>query len=156
MTKSAAMEHALSLSKKFVEHFDKIYNDNDNDAISHWASEMQSWLNDIISIKLKNTNKPLSLQQKMDWFFTGGSDSETLFPDNKTEAEVYDDFISKVAFNNDIKQSLKELELVFGLDESAEESDFSKRWDEKFGKPTTRVMTVEEFDKWFKEMREFE
>ena len=47
----------------------------------------------------------------MDWFFTNSSDSETLF-ENKTEAEVYDDFINLVAVNNDVKKSLKELDLL--------------------------------------------
>jgi len=112
MDKKAAMNRCMNLAKNFVKHFDKIYNDIDSENIKHWAGEMQGWLNDILSIILKYNNKPLSLQQKMDWFFTKGSNSETLFPDNKTEAEVYDDFINLVAFNNDVSQSLKTLELM--------------------------------------------
>lgn len=111
LTKRDAMNRCLDLSIEFVKHFDKIYNDIDNDAINHWASEMQSWLDKVLSIKLSYNNKSLSLQQKMDWFFTSGSDSETLFKDNFTEAEVYDDFINLVAVNNNVKESLRQLGL---------------------------------------------
>lgn len=106
-----ALLKVTELAPKFVEHFDKIYNDINFTAINHWASEMQAWLNYVLNIKLKETKKPLSLQQKMDWFFTNSSDSETLF-ENKTEAEVHDDFINLVAVNNDVKKSLKELDLL--------------------------------------------
>lgn len=117
MVKADAMERCFSLAEKFIEHFDKIYNDIDSKSINHWASEMQTWLNQILDIKLKATNKALSLQQKMDWFFTKGSDSATLFSNNATEAEVYDDFISKVVETGDVKKSLEELDLLESLNE---------------------------------------
>lgn len=113
LSRKDAMNRALDLSEKFVEHFDKIYNDIDNKAINHWASEMQAWINSVLKIVLKESSKPLSLQQKMDWFFTAGSDSETLF-DNVTEAEVYNDFVNLVAISNDVKSALRELGLMEG------------------------------------------
>lgn len=107
-----ALNRVSDLAENFVKHFDKIYNDTDNEAIIHWASEMQAWLDTVLRIKIKDTGKHLSLQQKMDWFFTCGSDSETLF-ENPTEAEVYDDFINLVTVNNDVKKSLKEIDLMY-------------------------------------------
>ena len=107
-----AMNRTLDLASKFVEHFDKIYNNIDSETINHWASEMQAWLNSVLNIKLKETNKPLTLEQKIDWFFTAGSGSDILFKHNPTEAEVYDDFIDLVAVNNDVKESLMQLDLL--------------------------------------------
>lgn len=104
-------EKVTNLAPKFVKHFDKIWQQPQSTALNHWTSEMQAWLNTILSYRLKETNKALSLQQKMDWFFTNGSDSETLFND-RAEALVYDDFIDLVAVNNDVKQSLLEVGLM--------------------------------------------
>ncbi len=111
MNRRQAMNRAMDLAPRFVEHFNKIYNNRSSIDVNHWASEMQAWLDQILGIKLKETKKPLSLQEKMDWFFTNGSDSETLFKD-QAEAMVYDDFIEKVAFNNDVKKSLNDVGLL--------------------------------------------
>ena len=111
MDRRQAMNRAMDLAPRFVEHFDKIWQYPQSTARSHWASEMQAWLDQILGIKLKESNKPLSLQQKMDWFFTNGSESETLFND-RAEAMVYDDFIDLVAVNNDVKKSLNDVGLL--------------------------------------------
>ena len=34
--------------------------------------------------------------------------------------------------------------------------DFDRRWERKFGKPQTRVMAVEDFDEWWREIMDFE
>lgn len=41
-------------------------------------------------------------------------------------------------------------------DSEEKHRDFSKRWDEKFGRPANRRFTAEEFKKRLKEMSEFE
>lgn len=112
MSRKDALLKVSDLAQKFIEHFNKIYNDIDSDAIMHWAAEMQAWLNCVLNIKLKETKKPLSLQQKMDWFFTCSSDSETLFKDNLTEAEVYDDFIDSIVITDSVVESLKVVGLL--------------------------------------------
>lgn len=111
LTRQDALIKTTSLAPKFVEHFDKIYNDRDSTTVNHWASEMQSWLDYVINIRLKPSSKPLSLQQKMDWFFTCGSDSETLFPDAE-EANAYDNFVDSVSSSNNVMQSLEETGIV--------------------------------------------
>lgn len=105
LSRNDAMKRCMDLSKNFIEHFDKIYNSPISDAKSHWTKEMQAWLDSVLSIKLKSTNKPLCLQQLMDWFFTQGSDSETLFENNK-EGGCYDDFVTQCAKTNNVRQSL--------------------------------------------------
>ena len=111
MSRRQAMNRAMDLAPRFVEHFNKIYNNKSSIDVNHWASEMQAWLDQVLGIKLKETKKPLSLQEKMDWFFTNGSDSETLFKDQR-EAMIYDDFIDLVAVNNNVKKSLNEIGLL--------------------------------------------
>lgn len=39
---------------------------------------------------------------------------------------------------------------------SNEDSDFDRRWVERFGEPQIRVMTVDEFDALWQEMMDFE
>ena len=34
--------------------------------------------------------------------------------------------------------------------------DFDRRWERKFGKPQTRLMAVEDFDEWWREIMDFE
>lgn len=111
MSRRQAMNRAMDLAPRFVEHFNKIYNNKSSIDVNHWVSEMQAWLDQVLGIKLKETKKPLSLQEKMDWFFTNGSDSETLFKDQR-EAMIYDDFIDLVAVNNNVKKSLNEIGLL--------------------------------------------
>lgn len=111
MSRQQAMDRVTDLAPRFVKYFDKICQCPWSMGCTHWVNKMQVWLDQILGIKLKETNKPLSLQQKMDWFFTNGSDSETLFKD-QGEAMVYDDFIEKVAFNNDVKKSLSDVGLL--------------------------------------------
>lgn len=112
MSRKDALIKVSDLAPKFIEHFDKIYNDIDSDVIMHWAAKMQARLNYVLNIKLKENNKPLSTQQKMDWFFTCGSDSETLFSDNLTEASVYDDFIYSIITTDNVMESLEEVGLI--------------------------------------------
>lgn len=111
LSRKDALVKVTELAPRFVEHFDKIYNDIDSESINHLTNELQAWLDYVLNIRLKNTNKPLSNQQKLDWFFTCGSDYETLFI-NETERQVYIDFVMLVSKNNDVKLSLQTLELM--------------------------------------------
>lgn len=111
MDRRQAMNCVMDLAPKFVKCFNKTWRHPQSRRCNHCANKMQMWLDQILGIKLKETGKSLSLQQKMDWFFTNGSDSETLFKD-RAEAMVYDDFIEKVVFNNDVKKSLSDVGLL--------------------------------------------
>lgn len=111
MSRQQAMDRVTDLAPRFVKYFDKIWQCPWSMGCNHWANKMQVWLDQILGIKLKETGKQLSLQQKMDWFFTNGSDSETFFK-NRGEAMAYDDFIDLVAANNDVKKSLNDVGLL--------------------------------------------
>ncbi len=106
MTRNDAMNRALDLSEMFILFFDKIYNNTTAEELNHWKSEMQSWLDSVKRIRVKPYNKPLSAQQMMDWFFSCGSDSITLF-NNEDEANAYDDFVNDLILGKSVKDVLK-------------------------------------------------
>lgn len=111
MTRRDAMDRCISLGNQFIEHFDKIYNDKDEDTIKHHAQEMQGWLEQINRIKLTHNNRFIPFDKKIDWFFTAGSDADTLFNDVR-EAEKFEDFLALVAVNNNVIESLKSLGML--------------------------------------------
>ena len=105
MTRRDALNRCMDLGVQFVGHFDKIYNDNNEGTVRHHASEMQGWLEQVYKLRLKPNGKGISIDKKFDWFFTSGSDIESLFG-NPTEAEVYGDFIESIVSTNNVFDSL--------------------------------------------------
>ena len=111
MTQKDEMDRCISLGNQFIEHFDKIYNDKNEDANKRRAQEMQDWLEQVNRIKLTHNNRFIPFDKKIDWFFTAGSDADTLFDDVR-ESEKFDDFFALVAVNNDVIKSLKSLGML--------------------------------------------
>lgn len=103
-----AIDRCASLGKKFIEHFDKIYKEPKNQAVNHWCNEMQVWYNSVKEISLKPKNKPLNGTQMRDWFYTFGSDSSVYFND-MTENDIYEEFIDKLEQCGDVKISINGL-----------------------------------------------
>ena len=123
MERSKAIDRCISLGEQFVEHFDKVYNDNDEETIKHHGEEMQGFLDQVLSIKLKENHKPLNEKQIYDWFITCGQLPVDLF-DNETEASVYDEFGNDLLDEDkDVLEALKRIEL---LNESLTESSVAK------------------------------
>lgn len=110
LTRQDAIDRCISLGKKFIEHFDKIYNNRNNNAFNHWAKEMKTWLNQVKEIKLKPKNNYILNGQLRDWFFTAGAAPEDfmLNPDDK-ELQMYDSFCEKLLSGKDIYNALNEL-----------------------------------------------
>ena len=114
MSTSQAMERCYSLGTRFIEHFKKLYENPDNNAVNHWCAEMQCWINAVNKIILKNKKKPLSHCDKMDWFYTLGSDYEEIFGDDTEQSSAYDKFVLCIesgvsvycAFNKVIKNKI--------------------------------------------------
>lgn len=98
-----AINRCADLGKPFIEHFKKIIDTGIQDKdFNHHCHEMQTWFNDVKNITLKYNNKHLSNSQLMDWFFTIGSDTETLLEDSYRE--LYEDFIISLLVNKDVKE----------------------------------------------------
>ena len=94
LSRADAMERCISLGKRFIEHFDKIYKNPNDSSVQHWRGEMKGWLDSVKEIKLKNTNKPLLNTELHDWFFTAGANVGDFIKNPiGDEIRVYDKFI---------------------------------------------------------------
>lgn len=110
-----AVDRCYNLGKKFLEHFDKIYNNQENqEVINHWSNEMISWYEAVKTLRLKQNNKHLSMTNLRDWFFTACAEPKDFFTSNnkELEEEIYDKFYLDLLNTNDIKQSLKNVGLM--------------------------------------------
>ena len=103
-----AMDRCISLGKNFIEHFDKIYTNHNDQNVNHWISEMTNWYKEVKQITLENTNKHILNGELRDWFFTAGANPEYFMksPTND-EIEKYDIFSDKVLNGTNIKSALR-------------------------------------------------
>ena len=110
MKKSDAIDRCTSLGEKFLEHFHKCYNSDDEELIGHWLGEMNGWLKSVKKIILKESNKPIYLVDLLDWFFTCGSSPEVIIPDmSENEQFAYDNFAVDVANGTPIEEAYKKV-----------------------------------------------
>ena len=112
-----AITKCNGLAKRFIEHFEKAYNDSVfSNNFHHHCHEMQVWWNDAKDIRLKTNNKKVSNTNLMDWFFTNGSTPEEFFTD-ETMIDVYNEFIIEILHNRenaDIEKILREILIKYG------------------------------------------
>lgn len=108
LSRSDAMDRCISLGKKFIEHFDKIYKNPKSRDVNHWINEMNAWFQKVKEIKLKESNKPILNGNLRDWFFTAGANPQD-FMNNPTykECEDYDKFTEEILKGKNITSSLK-------------------------------------------------
>ena len=105
--KGDAMESCRSIGRKFIQHFDKIYNRRDCEAVNHWCGEMQGWFNDVKSIKLKQSKKYIDNDDLWDWFFTAGAEAKDyMLKPNAEEISTYEDFVSDLNITKNVRQSI--------------------------------------------------
>ena len=114
------------LGEKFIEHFHKLYNSDDNNLKKHWADEMSNnFFKPIMKIVFKSTNKGLQDDNIVDWFLTAGSNYETIIENSsQDEISAYNKFISYMVDTKDVYTALKEINLLI---ESLEEDFNNKR-----------------------------
>lgn len=110
LSRGDAIDVCMSLGKKFIEHFHKIYSNSTNEAVNHWASEMNSWFYKAKNIKLKSSNCGITETQLRDWFFTSGANFTDFIDDCTIDEErIYDKFIRLVIDSNDVKSAVNKL-----------------------------------------------
>ena len=107
MTRPDAIDICISLGKKFIEHYHKIYLEPSSQSRNHWITEMQNWYDKVKQIKLKQNTKPLLTGQIRDWFLTAGAYPEDFVDMDDTEQQKYDEFCLKLLANNSVEESLK-------------------------------------------------
>lgn len=93
MDRSSAIDRCIPRGKNFIEHFDKIYNNQNCTTINHWIGEMASWLKDVCELKLKPKGRHIFISELYDWFFSCGALASDYIP-NEEECEMYDAFVS--------------------------------------------------------------
>ena len=108
LSRTDAMDRCISLGKKFIQHFDKIYRNPKSSAKDHWISEMNSWYKSVKEIKLKQSNDYILSGELRDWFFTAGANPQDFMinPTNE-EIKLYDEFTNKILNGNNINNILK-------------------------------------------------
>ena len=87
------IDKCYELGMMFVEHFNKVWNDGNEEQRIHHLAEMQSWYNKAKSFRFKSNNKVINERQLFDWFFMPNAVVATdLFADEE-EAELYIQFV---------------------------------------------------------------
>lgn len=87
--RNLVIDKCLELALRFMEHFHKIYNNRESDAVYHWAGEMTTWFNKVESFKLASTKKKIRDSELNSYFLTGGA-FYTDYVKNVSENEKYD------------------------------------------------------------------
>lgn len=86
-----AIDRCFDLGKKFTQHFNIIVKLGKNDIdFKHHCQELQSWYDNVKSIKLKETKKDIKRSELWDWFFTVGQNVEDVILE--PYQELYEDF----------------------------------------------------------------
>ena len=84
--RSDAIDKCASHGKRFIEHFHKIMLEGkDSNTFHHHCSEMQAFYDEVKIIKLKPRSKYISADNLINWFFTIGSDIETVVDEEYQE-----------------------------------------------------------------------
>ncbi len=110
--KQTIVNRCGDLGYKFVEHFDKIYNNSSDEALDHWIGELKGWFNQVSKLKFKYNKKLISDEQLIDWFFTYGSDFDMFFGNNIKEQKDYENFCYDLLKTKDVEQSLKNIKII--------------------------------------------
>ena len=101
-----AIDRANSLGKQFVKHFHKVYVEGISSRdFHHHCKELQTFWEDVCSIRLKTNNKLVPMSYINDWFFTVGKSVEDLF-DDENEQDVYEVFMKKLDRGDNVKELL--------------------------------------------------
>lgn len=127
LSRTDAMDRCISLGKKFIEHFDKVYKNPNDSARNHWLSEMNTWWKSVKEIKLKNTNKPPLNGEYRDWFFTAGANPEDFMKaPTYMESKSYDEFVSALLNGANMESAVKRIKFTDKLVESSSKEAFEK------------------------------
>ena len=89
--KSMASDKCEARNPKFIEHFDKVYKNPNDENVNHWIEEMSALWEYVKKLTLKPSARHLSKGELWDWFFIGYSDPDKLF-DTDDEKVIYEEF----------------------------------------------------------------
>lgn len=110
LTRGELMNRCCFLGHRFIEYFDKIYNESrDFDTIHQWASKMQTFYDEMNNIIIKESTKRLSGSERKDVFYSYGSTYEGYFNNNQNEIDLYEELIDSLEMTHNVYQSIQEM-----------------------------------------------
>lgn len=112
MPRADAIDRCVSLGKKFIEHFDKIYKEPTSEAVNHWVTEMTGWYNSVKEIRVKPNNKFLTITTINDSFFTAGAEPTDFVEMSEEELQVYERFYIAIDMGLTVREALNEVLLL--------------------------------------------
>ena len=94
-----AIDRCISLGIQFKEHFNKVLKDTPySENYIHHCIEMDAFWTQVKRIRIKGSNKFLSSELLIDWFFSAGGSIE----DDIDAVDLYDKLISYMLYKRDI------------------------------------------------------
>ena len=77
-----AIDKCNQLGKMFVEHFHKVVKEGIYSyTFNYHCAEMQAWWDKVKNIRMSDNKKLISTDNLVNWFFTAGSDIESIIKD---------------------------------------------------------------------------
>ena len=116
ISRSDAMDKGQEWGPLFIQHFEKIYDEPDSNAVNSWIKEMANkWYNKIRSYKLKETNRPILFGDLRDWFFTACALPKDFMKNPTNEKlEAYDKFVNYLSVGQEVRQALISAGVIHG------------------------------------------
>lgn len=113
LSRSDAIDKCKGKGIKFIQHFEKIFDNPNHQSVYHWAKEMNSWLNDVKEYKLKESNDYILFGDLRDWFFTAaGTPDEFMKKPTQEKLKQYDRFVNKLSQDLSVQEALKIIGLL--------------------------------------------
>ncbi len=108
LNKLEATNHCIALGEKFMHSFHNIYVNKNSENNKEQIAQMNMCFREAKNIILVGKDRPLLTIELMDWFFTAGSNYETII-NEYSEAEVLscDKFITDLIYSHDVNLSLE-------------------------------------------------
>lgn len=110
--KQTIVNRCGDLGFKFIEHFEKIYSNPNDNAVDHWIGELSGWFKQVSRLKFKSNHKLINNEQLIEWFFLDGSDLDGLFGNDNLKKNKYKLFIEELLTSKDVKYSLIKANII--------------------------------------------
>lgn len=109
MEKSDAIDRCRQKAKPFIKHFHKVVKEGKySDTFAHHCDKMQSWWDDVRTIKLKNTKKYIDRGMLIDCFFTDAQDVEDIIEEPYQDL-YYDFYLTLLTTKNSVQECFEQL-----------------------------------------------
>lgn len=108
-----AIEQCISMGKKFIFFFDKLFQKQKDLSLKDCITEMEELYLKASNIKLSTADSPLLFGQLHDWFFTAGATPEDFMerPTYYEQKQYYDFEIALIGCKN-VSTALKSIKLI--------------------------------------------